>query len=1009
MTQDIWKKRLLATTLIAGVAGAIWVGPAVAQEDEDAIIETNDAQQDEEEAVQQTVTVTGSRIRQPDYQFSNPVTSVNEESIEYSGTTNLTNFLQDLPALTNSFDSEDSAETGGSSAAGLNLLNLRNLGEQRTLVLVNGRRHVASDPGSSSVDVNTIPIGLIENVEVLTGGASAIYGADGVSGVVNFVLKDDFEGLDARAQFGQATEGGGEDGFISVLAGKNFFNDRLNLTAAFEYSTTKPVDRDDRDYAKFGNREILLSNPDDPGTFNPANDDPDILDNIFARGVTYIDTSPYGSIYTDGDFADSLAGVDFTGNGDPWTDGVFAGGFTAIGGDGTLLDGFVDQLLPGIDRYNFNTTANWEVVPGHNMFGEFKYVNAQTEFVAQPTFDYFLTVPIDNPYIPEAARADALGPNGLGAVYVGRDNFDLGNTGRDITRETYRGVIGFEGPINDNFDYEVSLVRGITETENIYKNDRISERWYAAIDAVEDPATGNIVCRSDLDPTAIPADQNPDTWGTTFNPGANSGCVPADIFGEDISPEARDWINQDTKQTSRITQTVLNGYVSGSSKGYFELPGGPVGAAVGFEYRKETSASKASQIELTSAAVGEDLTWAGQGSNTTGAYDVTEFFGEVDLPLLADMPFVKELTVDGAFRVSDYSTSGQSETWKIGGLWRPTDWLMFRATTAEAVRSPNISELFLPQTQTFEILSDPCTIVNLEDPDSAEVEALRLENCTADLGFNPNDTGFNPNVSSSTEGRVGGNPDLDVETANTDTYGIVVQPTFLEGLTLSLDYYDIELEDAIQFFEAQTIVNKCYDLPRPNQFCGLIQRDPTDGTLSYFQQFAVNVASYKTSGYDFSVRYRLDPQELGWTSADLGNFNISLVGTKLEELVFIELADAEPDEQAGLPGAPEWQAVFDITWNYKKLSLNYGFSYFDETERFAPQNIENDPDIVNPKYYNYSERFTHDIQARYQLTENYSIYGGVNNFTNQEPDRGSLDTPVSPLGRFAYIGASANF
>ena len=732
-----------------------------------------------------------------------------------------------------------------------------------------------------------------------------------------------------------------------------------------------------------------------------------------AQAVTYIDTSPYGSIFTDFDFADSLAGVDYTGNGDPWTDGVFAGGFTAIGGDGSLLDGFVDELLPGIERYSFNTTGNWEVAPNHFVFGEFKYVNAQTEFIAQPTFDFFLGVPIDNPYIPDAARADALGPNGLGTflgqVFVARDNFDLGNTGRDITRETYRSVIGIEGPISENFDYEVSLVRGISETENRYFNDRISERWYAAIDAVEDPATGEIVCRSDLDPNAVPLDQNPDTWGTTFTPGANSGCVPANIFGENISDEARNWINRTTVQNSRITQTVLNGFVSGNSASFFELPGGPLGAAAGFEYRVEQSLSKASQIELLSTSLGEDISWIGQGANTEGRYEVTEFFAEFEAPLISEQPFFEELTLDGAYRLSDYTTTGQSETWKIGGLWRPTDWLMLRGTTAKAVRSPNITELFLPQTQTFSLLSDPCTIVNLEDPDSAEVEALRLENCTADLGFDPVSAGFNPNVSSSIEGRVGGNPDLDVETAETDTYGIVIQPSFAEGLTLSVDYYDIELDDAIQFFTAQTIVDKCYDLPRPNQFCPLISRDPTDGTIDFFQQFAVNVASYTTSGYDFSARYSFDPKDLGWTSTDIGSFNISLVGTKLEDLTFVELADAEPDEDLGEPGAPEWQAVFDLTWNYKQLSLNYGFSYFDETERFAPQNIANDPDIAPSAYYNYSERFTHDIQARYRLNDNFTLYGGVNNFTNQEPDRGSLDTPVSPLGRFAYVGVTANF
>jgi len=997
MNISFTKKSLLATSILAGLS-AMALTPAMAQDDDAS-------DQQAETSSDDTIVITGSRIRRPDYEFSNPITSVESETIEYSGATNLTDFVQGVPALISSTDSEDNANTADQAGVGLNLLNLRNLGTERTLVLVDGRRHVASEPGSAAVDINTIPIGLVERIEILTGGASAVYGADGVSGVVNFVMKNDYEGFSARAQTGTTQQGAGENTFISILTGKNFMDDRLNVTGSLELSLTEGVDRDDRRYAEFGRREIIVNNPYSTG-----------YDEIFATGATYIDTSPFGGVYTDPDFGDSLAGNDFRGDGKPWEDGVYTGGFIAIGGDGSLLDGFVDQLLPELNRFTATGSFNYELTPRHNLFGDLKYVNTQTTFIAQPTFDFFLEVPFDNPFIPDPILADAMptgGPFGADTVYVARDNFDLGNTGRDIERETWRSVLGIEGEFVDDWFYEASYVYGKTKETSEYFNDRQADRFAAAIDAVRDPATGNIVCRSDLDPTAIPSGNLDDDslWGTTFTPGANSGCVPANIFGPNISADAANWINTTTVSDASITQQVFNAYVSGDSSRWFELPAGPLGVVFGIEYREERAEDNAAPVEEEADALGYDITWSGQATDTVGEFDVFEYFTEVDVPLIQGVPFIEELRLDAAYRVSDYSTSGKSETWKVGGIWQLNDAIRFRATTAEATRAPNITELFLPQSQTFELLADPCTVDNLQDPDDPQVEALRLQNCTADLGFDPQATGFNPNVSSAIEGRVGGNPDLDVETAKTDTYGVVVRPTFIDNLVFSIDYYDIELNNAIQFFEAQTIVDKCYDLPRPNQFCPLISRDLSgDGRLSSFQQFAVNVASYTTSGYDMSARYSFDPQEMGLTKRNLGNFDFGLVANKLEDLTFTELADAIPDEDLGEVDAPEWQATFDTVWTSPDgvLVLNYGYSWFDETERYSQENIEQNPNIVDPDYYYWSARSVHDVQARFNLSERFTMYGGVNNLTDQEPDRGSLNYPVNPQGRYYYIGAQFN-
>lgn len=1008
-------KRLRGSTILAGgvFAAFLLAGSAFAQ---DAPVQ-DESQPADEAADVGDVVVTGTRIRLQDYVQSNPVVSVTSEQIEYSGVTNVTNFLQDFPSLVGSFNSQDSADTGGQTSAGLNLLSLRNLGTNRTLVLVDGRRHVAGNPGSAAIDTNTIPIALIERVEVLTGGASAIYGADGVSGVVNFVLKDDFEGVDVRTQWGTTKEGGGDSVFFSGLIGHNFFDDRANLTFGVEYADDEPVTQFDRSYTRPGQRFVLAANPNDPGTFNPSLDDPDILDNVPLVNLRYIDTARGGAVYTNFSTATSLAGVSFNGDGTPWQDGVYNGGFTMIGGDGTQTDAFIDDLIPGIERLALNTTFGFELAPQARFFFEGKYVQANTSFLAQPTFNYGIYVPEDNPFIPASIRADASAPGGLfasdGGIYVGRDNFDLGYTGREIERRTYRIATGFEGDLTDHLNYEVSYVWGKTEIDSLYINNRINERWYAAIDSVLDPISGDIVCRSTLDPGAVPAGdlffqpQDPASFGTTFTPGANSGCVPVNIFGDGaVSAEAADWINVDTLQKAEIEQQVISAFIAGDTGAWFNLPGGPVGFAVGAEHRREESASYATDIEKQAYAAGYDISWLGQAQDVIGEFDVSEAYAEVNMPLLADVPWVQELVLDAAYRYSDYSTAGETDAYKVGLRWRPNDWLMFRGTTARAVRAPNIGELFLPSSQTFALLNDPCDASNLD-----QGGPNRRANCIAaltTLGV-PNPDSFQDTTSFSIEGVISGNQDLKAETADTTTYGLVFTPQrFLPGLTFAIDYYDIDLKDAINAPTAQFILDQCYDQAQPNQFCALITRNgnsasPTFGSVNSFEQTIINVSNYTTKGYDFSARYTLDAADFG--APELGTFRFSLVGSKLEDLTFTD-DPTSPEDFVGDPGSPEWITSLDIAWERGPVLINYGFTYFSETTRFDDEVLAADPDYVDPRYFRYGARRQHDLQARYNVNDQFTVYGGVNNLFNQRPDLGSATQPIGAQGRFVYVGAT---
>jgi iron complex outermembrane receptor protein len=1007
------RRRLRQTTMLAGgfAAALLFAGPVLAQD-----APTPPTQDPNEDATTLgEVVVTGSRIRVQDYVAANPVTSVTAETIENSGQTNLTSFLTDVPALSSSLTLQDGADTSTPGLAGLNLLNLRGLGTDRTLVLVNGRRHIAANPGTSSVDVNSIPVALVERTEVLTGGASAVYGADGVSGVVNFILKDDFEGIDFRAQTGWSDEGGGENNFVSLLLGDNFSDGRGNVTLGLEYNKDEALKFSDRDYTRRGNRYIFINNPDDPGTFGGV-DDPNIPDLILSNNVRYIDTSRGGSIYTNFATATTLSGVSFLGDGTPFIDGVSAGGFTMIGGSGTPLDDFNDDLLPGLERGTVSLTGRYDVTPKLRAFTELKYTQSNTQFFAQPSYVYGLFIPIDNPYIPATALADAMSPGGLGlsagGVLLARDNFDLGTQNYDITRETYRAVFGLQGDITDNIGFEASYVYGRADQDQTSKNVVINDRFYAATDVVM--SGGQAVCRSNLDPTAVPAGDlygqfafPAAAFGATFTPGANSGCLPLNLFGEGKnSTAAIDWIMGEYTSTARLEQHVFNAFISGDTTGIFELPAGPIAFVFGGEYRDESSDARPSDIELQADALEYPLTGIGRASRTQGSFDVKEVFAELSIPLLRNLPMAEAVDLSAAYRYSDYSTSGGTETWNVNGRWAFNDTLALRGTVARAVRAPNIVDLFQGRQQTFGTFADPCSVENLG---LGENPTLRQQNCATDLtalGVDP--TTFINNSSESVGGFIQGNPDLKPETANTWTLGLVATPTDIRGLSFSIDYYNIEIADAIQAYTSQTIVNNCYDLARPNQFCDLIERGTVGGNpgrITTFSQVPGNLSTYETSGWDINVRYRLNPTNFG-IEQDIGTFDVSLVANILDTLTFTQVSGAIPVNSQGQIGAPDFTATFDLTWNWRSLAVNYGFSYFDETQRYSRVTRVNEPDIVAPEYRKYPAREVHDIRVAYDVNDQIAVYAGVNNFTDQQPAPGSESYPVNALGRYFYVGAT---
>jgi len=986
--------RTLRTALLA-TAIAWPITHASAQEVAASAEGTNEVTPSADEIV-----VTGTRIARPELDFANPVVVFSADAIAKSGRTNIAQFLQRSPALVGSITG---ARTGGSNPnlgeAGLNLLDLRNLGVDRTLVLVDGRRHVAGSDGSAAVDINTIPQDLIEATDVLTGGVSAIYGADGVSGVVNFRLKKDFEGIAASGQVGISEEGDGLNRYGAITIGHNFAEGRGNVAIAYEYNSEGRVNDQARGWLRRPRAAGLYINQND------LDDDPGIPDYIPYRDVRYADSSRMGAVDVDFDYA-----ADYEGNGRFYDRGTIlenSGGYT-VGGSSTPVDGYQGDLFPGSKRHIVNAIAHYDFSDAFKLFVEGKYARNRVINYAQPMYDFYLFATPDNPFMPQSIR-DAILPGGAAdywfgdpeapdGVLVTRDHFDLGIGVEDARRETLRGVIGANGELNDHLRYEVSYVYGETKTRIQSLNNRRTDRFMAAIDVVTDPVTGQAVCRSSLDPEAL------NFWNTgyepvSFTPGAGSGCVPYNIFGDGQNgAAAAQWINASSLSRAKLTQQVVSGSLSGDFGALFELPGGPIGFALGGEWRRETSSfNPDDEIEA-------GWTWFGAVQPVEGRFSVKEGFAELNAPLLKDVPGAHILSFGAAIRYSDYSyptlgTSKTSTSWKVDGTYAPISDITFRASYSQAVRAPNIGELFQPNSANYNFITDPCDITEQNNGTST-----REANCATLLtGLNIDPTTFSPlsDPSSSlfTLGQTGGNPNLREETAKTWTAGLVLRPSFLPNFTATFDWYDIRISDAINTPEAVELAELCVDQPTlENVYCGLIDRDSETGFINGFRSRPDNVAQFRTAGLDVALNYQLN-------TANLGVFAFNLVGNYLDRLTFVATPGAEVNSDRGEIYAPRYQATFNLGWTKGPFNMTYGLLWHSKTNRATAEDLAGDPDYYESRYMKYKAKWEHEVQLGYDVDERFNVYFGVNNLFNQKPDQFSRSYPVSAMGRYFYAGA----
>ena len=906
--------------------------------------------------VLEEVLVTGSRIQRSGFETSTPVNVVDQKLIEESGYANIYDVLKSVPSIGVGLGSANASPGALSNPeAGASFVNLRGLGVDRSLVLVDGLRRVSGSSQSSAVDVSMIPAGLIERVETITGGASAVYGADAVSGVVNIIMKDEMEGVEMSISSGASTEGsGGERIGFDLAGGTGFDDDRGSLVFGVSYSKEDELRATQRD---FSSRQLFVTN-------NPDNTGPDdgIPDTI------NLDDSAIWIFATTGAF--NLGGQWYTA--DPDVRLIDTGvpyGIYGVGAEGFRQVDF-SRLRQEQETIATRASLNYELFDGINFFFDADYGQTTTVGSAQPDNTtggggYTInSLQRDNPLIP-ADLAASMDANGLTTLGFLRAYANWGNRTPTFDRTSFSFAAGFEGTLQNDWDWSVSFQDSRYENNSKWSNYAITENLANAIDVIADPVTGEPVCRS----------------------GA-AGCVPIyPLSQEPMSPEQDAYIRHTALRFHRNEQRVAAASLTGN---LMDLPAGSLQFAAGLEHREEEIKSMDDGL----ARQGALHLFRGQEPQNA-EMSVKEAYLELVVPVIAEMPFIQQLDIEAAVRSSDYDTIGSTTASKIGLNWAISDDLRIRASSSTSVRAPNLSELFSPGVTTGAFLTDPCDITQINLGTSS-----RAANCAA-LGI---PVGWaNPNAANAKELITGGNPDLTEEESDSFTFGLVITPDAIKGLSLSIDYWDIEITDAIGSFGASDIIKKCVDSPSlANNFCPMITRD---GQLSIerINVSRINVGRLNASGIDFGGAYGFDIAG--------GDLSINLNGSFLME--HEELIDGSDPTTLFInrndPNNPKLRSNLNLTYQQGPLSLGLNTRYIGSTiyDPNALTDETSDKPLVPSRVYN-------DLIIGYEFENELRITGTITNIGDVNPPRiGDLFLGVrgnyDNTGRFISLRASYSF
>ena len=1041
MTKTQILTKLLATTVFCGAA--VVGAPAFAQDSQPAQ-PADSAQSDQG----QTIVVTGSRIPQPNLDSASPITVVNSQDIHLTGTTRTEDLVNSLPQV---FAGQSSTVSNG--ATGTATVDLRGLGSERNLVLVNGRRLVPGDPTSSAADINMIPAALIDRVDVLTGGASSVYGADAVTGVVNFILDTNFEGfrLDTQYTFYQHNNRAGPDvtnalgarnfGFptgnvadggtwdTTLAFGASFADGRGHVTAYAGYRKINPVLQARRDYSAC---------------------------NLGARTAAQVNAGPGAggvNLFTCGGSATSANGTFFT---FPGTTNTYQVGNnrTFIPGSTPYNFGPLNYYQRPDERYTAGLFADYEVTEGIRPYLEFMFMDDRTvaQIAGSGNFGNTFSINCDNPLLSAQQLAIACAPDNLlsapdgstvgqtgdpaflftdpvsGATYnrgflqILRRNVEGGGRRDDLQHVEYRTVVGVKGEIDPTWSYDVYYQYGRTNFSETYFNDFSVTRLTRALDVISGP--DGPICRS-----AQPGGDDPN-------------CVPYDIFAlNGVTPDALAYLQTPGFQRGVNGESVASASLTGQLGNYgiqFPWANEGVGIALGAEYRKE-SLDFSSDLEFQTG----DL--AGQGAPTlpvSGSFNVKEAFGEIRIPIVADN-FIHEFTVTGGYRYSSYENSGgrtfSTDTYKIQAQLAPVRDITFRGGYNRAVRAPTVQDLFSPNRVVLDGSTDPC---------AGFVITAANTGCIAQ-GLTPGQT-VQSNPANQYNGLIGGNVNLTPEVADTYTVGVVLQPRFIPRLAISVDWFDIKLRGAIGGIGADTIVSVCTKTSDPF-FCGLIHRDQF-GSLwrssnGYIVDTTQNIGGIETRGIDINASYS---HPIG----SLGSLGFTFVGTWLDQLkttTGVVAPGVDPSyDCAGLYGNvcgipnPEWRHQLRVTWNAPHgIGASVRWRYYSSVTLDAvedntnlinngcsgpapaavcPSPPGNNPPVARPGLARIGAQNYIDLALTFRMSNHYSFRLGANNlFDRQPPITASQACPAGicngnafsqvydALGRYIYAGVTLDF
>lgn len=966
--------------------------------------------QDQQAADVETVIVTGTRIVSPNLEAISPVAAISAEEIQATGRVRVEDIINQLP--------QAFAAQGGNvsnAADGTATVDLRGLGDQRTLVLVNGQRLMPGDPdGGNAADLNMIPLALVERIEVLTGGASSVYGADAVAGVVNFIMDEDFEGIRLEANYSWFQHD--NDNPVNRIVQESGFQ---TAPSSVDVGYTRDI-----------TFALGIGGPDARGhaTFYATYRDIDaVLQSEFDYSACTFNS---GDVFTCGGSATTDPAAFFVV--DPA--GNFVNSPTCPSDVGCVADpsGVLRPFTPA-DEYNFGPLnyfqrpderytagafAHFDIGEDAQVYGSLMFMDDRSVLQIAPSGAFFPTVQVncDNPFLSPSMVQEfctnlGLGPGDTTTLLIGRRNTEGGGRQDDIGHQAFRVVAGIRGGITDDWRYDAYFQHGKTERASTFLNDfsivRTARALQVAIDQRTDPETGEPL--------------NPETFGTpqclSFLDGTDPNCVPWNIFQEGgVTPEALEYLQTPGLIRADHVQRVANVNFTGDLSRYVKLPTAETGLGlnIGAEWREEET-----EFRPDTAFATGDL--AGQGGATlptVGGYNVWELFFEARMPLVEGRRFADSITAEVGYRYSDYNIGFDTDTYKFGLDWSPIESLRFRGSYQRAVRAPSVGELFSPQTVLLDGTTDPC---------DGTPEAT-LEQCVL-TGMTPEQYGTVPeNPAAQYNGLLGGNVDVRPEKSDTISFGIIYQPGFAPGLFVSLDYFDIEVEDAISDLEggnADAYINQCIATGDP-VFCDRINRDPL-GSLwlqpaGFIEDTAANIGFLKVRGVDLQSNYNFD----------IGNHRIglSLIGTWLDKSEKELVRGLGSFDCAGLYGGTcgvpnaEWRHSLRGTWRtpWRGLDVSLTWRYFDSVEvettsdnpQLAGEVPATDARLGSVSYL--------DLTAAMTFLDRYTVRIGANNLLDKDPPLvGQDNCPAGPcngntyaqvydvLGRQWFASVVANF